>query len=81
MLTHPSTPCSSILIFHAHPLITPCSLSPAEIISLRGVWNIAHDEVLMGKELGRGTFGAVFKGLWHDLPVAVKVFQSNVLFP
>ena len=60
---------------------TPCSPSPAENSSLREVWNIAHDEVSMGKELGRGTFGAVFKGLWRDIPVAVKVFQFNELFP
>jgi hypothetical protein len=73
MLTHSNIPCS--------PTSTPRSLLPAENFSLRKVWNIAHDEVLMGKELGRGAFGAVFKGLWRDIPVAVKVFQSNELFP
>ena len=30
----------------------------------------------MGKELGRGTFGAVFKGLWRDIPVAVKTLNE-----
>ena len=50
-------------------------------MSLRERWNITHDEVSMGKELGRGMFGVVFKGLWRDIPVAVKVFKSNELFP
>ena len=46
-------------------------------MSLRERWNITHDEVSMGKELGRGMFGVVFKGLWRDIPVAVKTLNEN----
>ena len=53
--------------------------SKAENIKLRQVWNISYDEIMMEQELGRGTFGVVYKGKWRDIPVAVKVLRSHMI--
>jgi serine/threonine protein kinase len=36
-----------------------------------------YEEIKQVKELGRGAFGVVFKGVWRSTPVAVKKMQFN----
>jgi B-Raf proto-oncogene serine/threonine-protein kinase len=37
-------------------------------------WEIPAEEILVGHRIGSGSFGTVFKGLWHG-PVAVKTLN------
>ncbi|XP_021962645.1 raf homolog serine/threonine-protein kinase Raf isoform X2 [Folsomia candida] len=37
-------------------------------------WEIPADEILIGHRIGSGSFGTVFKGIWHG-PVAVKTLN------
>ena len=41
--------------------------------------NVNCDEVELGEQIGAGTYGVVFKGLWRGSAVAVKVIRPNVL--
>jgi len=37
-------------------------------------WEIPAEEILVGHRIGSGSFGTVFKGIWHG-PVAVKTLN------
>jgi hypothetical protein len=39
-------------------------------------WLIRHSDMEFTKELGIGTSGKVFKGLFHGVKVAIKVFKA-----
>jgi len=40
-------------------------------------WQIPHSEIDFGEELGRGSFGKVFRATWRKSEVAVKVLLSE----
>lgn len=37
-------------------------------------WEIPAEQILVGHRIGSGSFGTVYKGLWHG-PVAVKTLN------
>jgi hypothetical protein len=43
------------------------------------MWRIAMDEIELGKKLGEGAFGVVWKGKWHGKNVAVKQVKADAL--
>jgi serine/threonine protein kinase len=40
-------------------------------------WRIKARDVTLGKELGAGAFGVVWKGKWHDNNVAIKQIKLD----
>ncbi|XP_035714274.1 raf homolog serine/threonine-protein kinase Raf isoform X6 [Folsomia candida] len=60
----------------AHRATSPAS-SPTKVKTTREFvedWEIPADEILIGHRIGSGSFGTVFKGIWHG-PVAVKTLN------
>eukprot|EP00727_Mastigamoeba_balamuthi_P003259 m51a1_g12930 putative protein kinase (323) ;mRNA; r:1695-2941 len=41
-------------------------------------WEIPYAELELGKKMGEGTFGIVYRGRWRGTPVAIKMLKSNV---
>jgi len=41
--------------------------------------SVNYDEVELGEQIGAGTYGVVYKGIWRGSAVAVKVIRPNVL--
>jgi len=53
--------------------------SRMQMISADDIWNIKPDDLVMEEEVGRGAFGAVFRGKWRSTPVAIKqVITTNM---
>jgi hypothetical protein len=50
----------------------PESDEPAPPASRTEEWDIPYDELVLERELGRGAFGVVYKGVWRLQDVAVK---------
>jgi serine/threonine protein kinase len=48
---------------------------------LRSRWEIDAAELQLGRELGRGAFGVVFKARWRQQDVAVKQIQYSNITP
>lgn len=40
-------------------------------------WEISEDAVTREEKLGEGEFGTVYKALWGETPVAVKVLKHR----
>lgn len=40
-------------------------------------WEIDHEELILGQELGSGQFGLVLEGQWRDRKVAVKMMRED----
>jgi serine/threonine protein kinase len=40
-------------------------------------WEIDEDSIKKGEKLGSGEFGTVYKALWHESDVAVKVLKQS----
>jgi hypothetical protein len=40
---------------------------------------IVYSDITLGQQIGEGTFGQVFKGLWRGSPVAVKTLKMQIL--
>ncbi|KAL4423315.1 hypothetical protein ABPG77_006110 [Micractinium sp. CCAP 211/92] len=41
-------------------------------------WELTFDELTILQQIGEGSFGRVFYGLWHETPVAIKASQNTV---
>lgn len=50
-----------------------------EVQALRRAWEIAPDDLVLGKIIGTGGFGRVWDGKWGDHAVAVKVILGELL--
>ena len=44
-----------------------------------GVWRIEPAEIALGKKLGEGSFGVVYRGSWHGTRVAVKQVKLEAI--
>ncbi|XP_037038545.1 raf homolog serine/threonine-protein kinase Raf isoform X2 [Bradysia coprophila] len=55
-------------------------LSPRDQKSTEENWIILADEILIGPRIGAGSFGTVYKALWHG-PVAVKTLNVKTPNP
>ncbi len=42
------------------------------IRNLDEAWNVSYDDLVFGKEIGKGGFGSVFQGEYLGTPVAIK---------
>eukprot|EP01116_Phalansterium_solitarium_P025293 TRINITY_DN9590_c0_g2_i1.p1 TRINITY_DN9590_c0_g2~~TRINITY_DN9590_c0_g2_i1.p1 ORF type:complete len:976 (+),score=404.90 TRINITY_DN9590_c0_g2_i1:228-3155(+) len=40
-------------------------------------WEIQPDEITLGRRLGRGSYGEVWKGLWRNTPCAIKKLYTS----
>jgi LRR receptor-like serine/threonine-protein kinase FLS2 len=49
------------------------------VASLRKAWEIPWTEIEMQSEIGRGSYGVVYKARWRDMKVAVKTVAGNVV--
>mmetsp|Transcript_1472 Transcript_1472/g.1658 ORF Transcript_1472/g.1658 Transcript_1472/m.1658 type:complete len:652 (-) Transcript_1472:59-2014(-) len=49
----------------------------AESASDYNEWNIDQSELVVGKEIGKGTFATVYKAAWHGTDVAVKKLKLS----
>ena len=47
-----------------------------EVEKYRKAWHIAADEVQLHECIGRGAVGEVYRGVWRDMPVAVKTIKG-----
>ena len=45
-------------------------------IIVNNQWEIPHEELVMEKKIGKGSFGVVYKGKWRNSHVAIKMCQS-----
>ena len=43
-------------------------------------WQIDSKDLIIKEEIGRGSFGVVFKGRWRNIDVAIKKFKQNKTF-
>ncbi len=43
---------------------------------VRKTWEIGHEEIVIGEQIGRGAFGAVFRGVWRRMDVAIKTMTG-----
>jgi serine/threonine protein kinase len=43
-------------------------------------WVIQREDIILGDEIGRGAFGVVFKGTFHNMDVAIKRIASSVSY-
>ncbi|MBT9557490.1 MAG: protein kinase, partial [Myxococcales bacterium] len=61
------------------PKISQGSLPRTSKRTADGALHIPLDEIELGKKLGEGAFGIVYKGKWHGKHVAVKQVKASVL--
>jgi hypothetical protein len=52
---------------------------PKQFEEMMGNWSIKSSDIQIGKKLGEGSFGAVFKGSYKGKPVAIKKLAANML--
>jgi uncharacterized membrane protein YciS (DUF1049 family) len=52
---------------------------PKQFEEMMGNWSIKSSDIEIGKKLGEGSFGAVFKGAYKGKPVAIKKLAANML--
>lgn len=59
------------------PVATKSSLGPSDESKKRGThssmrpkWEIDYESITLNEEIGRGSFGVVYKGLWRNAVVA-----------
>ena len=76
-------------VFHHHPqarqqqqMFSPAVYPQQQNHQMMGAqaqssWTINYNEIQLGKELGRGAFGIVYRGRWRFTDVAVKVCQGT----
>jgi serine/threonine protein kinase len=57
----------------------PLEAPYGESISSLNTWKTL-DNITIGKRLGEGNFGDVFKGNWHGTDVALKLLKSEEQF-
>lgn len=65
----------------------PDGVGPAGAENLRALrkktadFGIRYDELVLGKLLGKGSQGEVFRGMWRGSPVAIKKIDTRKVCP
>eukprot|EP01114_Cavostelium_apophysatum_P021359 TRINITY_DN7435_c0_g1_i2.p1 TRINITY_DN7435_c0_g1~~TRINITY_DN7435_c0_g1_i2.p1 ORF type:complete len:454 (-),score=55.97 TRINITY_DN7435_c0_g1_i2:124-1485(-) len=54
---------------------------PSDLVSPANIqtkFDMEYSELSVGKEIGSGAYGTVFRGRWRETDVAIKVMKSNI---